>query len=62
MTSNIPAGDRSPHSLTTTPAFRPSGLAARVQLRAASPDAVLAVVPHMLGFYPDRSLVVLGLG
>jgi hypothetical protein len=31
-------------------------------LRAATPDAVLAVVPHMLGFYPSRSLVVLGLG
>jgi hypothetical protein len=33
-----------------------------VQLQAASPDAVLAIVPHMLGFYPSRSLVVLGLG
>ena len=33
-----------------------------MQLRAATPDAVLAVVPHMLGFYPSHSLVVLGLG
>jgi hypothetical protein len=33
-----------------------------VQLRAGTPEAVLAVVPHMLGFYPSRSLVVLGLG
>jgi hypothetical protein len=62
MTHNKPAGDSSPHSFTTAPASRPSGVAAKVQLRAATPDAVLAVVPHMLGFYPSRSLVVLGLG
>jgi uncharacterized protein DUF4192 len=62
MTNNKPAGDSSPHSLTTAPASRPSGVAAKVQLRAATPEAVLAVVPHMLGFYPSRSLVVLGLG
>ena len=62
MTYNKPAGDSSPHSFTTAPASRPPGVAAKVQLRAATPDAVLAVVPHMLGFYPSRSLVVLGLG
>jgi hypothetical protein len=44
-----------------TPA-RPAGLAGKVQLCAATPEAVLAVVPHMLGFYPSQSLVVLGLG
>jgi Domain of unknown function (DUF4192) len=43
-------------------ATRPAGVASKVQLRAATADAVLAVVPHMLGFYPSRSLVVLGLG
>jgi hypothetical protein len=43
-------------------AGRPGGIASKVQLQAASPDAVLAIVPHMLGFYPSRSLVVLGLG
>lgn len=62
MTHNKPAGDSSPHPVTMAPASRPSGVAAKVQLRAATPDAVLAVVPHMLGFYPSRSLVVLGLG
>jgi len=61
MTHNKPAGDSSPPSFTA-PASRPSGVAAKVQLRAATPDAVLAVIPHMLGFYPSRSLVVLGLG
>src|SRR5262245_56327280 len=62
MTHNKPAGDSSPHSFTPGPGSRPSGVAAKVQLRAATPDAVLAVVPHMLGFYPSHSLVVLGLG
>jgi hypothetical protein len=62
MTHNKSAGDSSPHSSTAAPASRPAGVAAKVQLRAGTPDAVLAVVPHMLGFYPSRSLVVLGLG
>jgi hypothetical protein len=68
MTNNKPAGENSPRSdrtapgAPTAPATRPAGIASKVQLRAASPDAVLAVVPHMLGFYPSKSLVVLGLG
>ncbi len=68
MTDNKPAGDSSPRSYPptsvtpTTPATRPGCIASKVQLCAASPDAVLAVVPHMLGFYPSKSLVVLGLG
>jgi len=61
MTKKNPAGDSSPRSFNTPPA-RPAGLGGKVQLRAATPDAVLAVVPHMLGFYPSHSLVVLGLG
>jgi hypothetical protein len=61
MTNNKPAGDKSPRTFLATPT-RPAGLAGKVQLRAGTPDAVLAVVPHMLGFYPSRSLVVLGLG
>jgi Domain of unknown function (DUF4192) len=40
---------------------RPGGVAGKVQLRAGTPDAVLAIVPHLLGFYPSHSLVVLGL-
>ena len=63
MTNIEPAGDRSPRLLSSDPAAaRPAGLAGQVQLRAATPEAVLAVVPHMLGFYPSHSLVVLGLG
>ena len=63
MTHMKPAGDSSPRLFSSEPATaRPSGLAGKVQLRAASPEAVLAVIPHLLGFYPSRSLVVLGLG
>ena len=63
MTHIKPAGDSSPPLFSSEPAAaRLSGLAGKVQLRAASPEAVLAVVPHLLGFYPSRSLVVLGLG
>ena len=36
---------------------RPSAL-----LRVGSPDAVLAVIPGLLGFHPSRSLVVVGAG
>jgi hypothetical protein len=61
MTNNDRAGDSSPRKYMATPA-RPAGLVGKVQLRAGTPEAVLAVVPHMLGFYPSRSLVVLGLG
>ena len=61
MTNNERAGDSSPRTYMATPA-RPSGLAGKVRLRAGTPEAVLAVIPHMLGFYPSRSLVVLGLG
>jgi len=62
MTNNKPAGASAPRTFTPAPVTRPAGLAGKVQLQAATPDAVLAVVPHLLGFYPSRSLVVLGLG
>ena len=31
------------------------------RLTLETPDAILAAIPHMLGFYPSRSLVVMGL-
>ncbi len=43
----------------------PSARAARdsgiPHLTLKTPDAILAAIPHMLGFYPSQSLVVLGL-
>jgi hypothetical protein len=32
-----------------------------LRVGADSPDALLAMIPHMLGFYPSRSVLVLGL-
>jgi hypothetical protein len=32
-----------------------------IRVTAGSPEAILAIVPNLLGFYPDHSLVVLGL-
>jgi hypothetical protein len=51
MTDTKPAGDQSPHPRNT----------AKIRLSAGSPETVLAIVPHLLGFYPERSLVVIGL-
>src|SRR5712691_8536567 len=39
---------------------RTSGLRCRV--RVGSADGILAVVPHLLGFHPADSLVMLGIG
>jgi Domain of unknown function (DUF4192) len=52
MTDKTPAGDQSPRTARNT---------RKIRLSAGSPEAVLAVVPHLLGFYPERSLVVIGL-
>lgn len=38
---------------------RPDG--GQTVLKASSADAILAMVPHLLGFYPSKSLVVIGL-
>jgi hypothetical protein len=32
------------------------------RVKADTPEGLLAIVPHLLGFYPSRSLVVLGIG
>lgn len=34
----------------------------RCKVKVGSADGVLAVVPHLLGFHPSKSLVVLGIG
>lgn len=51
MTDNTSAGEVSPRK----------GGTRKIRLSAASPEAVLAIVPNLLGFYPERSLVVIGL-
>ena len=46
-----PANPQAPDTLQAEP----------VQVRAGSPESLLAVVPHLLGFVPQASLVVIGL-
>jgi hypothetical protein len=51
MRNHVSAGEETPHALHATPECR---------VRIGSPGSVLAVVPHLLGFMPGKSLVVLG--
>ena len=53
MTQTLTAGD-------DTPQNRPTSQADPVRVQAGSPAALLAVVPHLLGFRPESSLVVIG--
>jgi Domain of unknown function (DUF4192) len=43
----------------TVPADSPTTPSAR--LRASTPSALLAVIPHLLGFQPESSLVIIGI-
>jgi hypothetical protein len=74
MTQTLTAGDDTPHrsqpSHTAQPSAGlqgPAGLQAPdalqadpVRVRAGSPESLLAIVPHLLGFVPQASLVVIG--
>ncbi len=68
MTTTLTAGDDTPHRpkpsrTPQTPASpqTPDTLQADpVQVRAGSPAELLAMVPHLLGFVPQASLVVVG--
>ena len=60
MTYTIPAGDgaKHPQRAGKTGADKQPVLAVRV--RADSPAALLAIIPHLLGFAPESSLVIIG--
>jgi hypothetical protein len=64
MTQTLSAGDRTPHKRqsrkATAPGLESNGLAPAIRLRAGSPAALLAIVPHLLGFPPESSIVVIG--
>jgi Domain of unknown function (DUF4192) len=51
MTQTLTAGDDLPHDQDQQP---------RLVIRAGSPSALLMLVPHLLGFVPEMSLVVIG--
>jgi uncharacterized protein DUF4192 len=60
MTQTLSAGDRTPHKRKTRKASTPERLAPAIRIRAGSPAAILAIVPHLLGFAPESSIVVIG--
>jgi hypothetical protein len=64
MTHALTAGDDTPpppHTPGSRPAQgQPPVQPPPVQLRADSPEALLTIVPHLLGFLPQASLVVIG--
>src|SRR6266536_445639 len=61
MTTNDPFADRPSKPAAETGADRPSPAGATPPvIRVGSPADVLAAVPYLLGFHPDRSLVVIG--
>src|ERR1700729_4413874 len=67
MTANQPAGDKSPRSppqsaATQAPRAKSArSAAAESRIRVGSVAGFLAMVPHLLGFHPARSMVVVGL-
>jgi len=56
MSQTLTAGDESPQKPRNSQAQQGSS----VPIRADSPEALLAIVPHLLGFMPEASLVVIG--
>ena len=56
MRQAITAGDDTPQTPPDSRAAQPG-----VVVRAGSPAALLAVIPHLLGFMPEASVVVIGL-
>ena len=64
MAQTLTAGDDTPHPPHTSriPQTPETPQAGPVPVRAGSPAALLAIVPHLLGFAPQASLVVIGTG
>ena len=61
MIQTLTAGDDSPHPAPDSRYDRDAPQPPRpVRVRAGSPEALLAIVPHLLGFVPRASLVVIG--
>ena len=58
MTHNKPAGGKPAQTNAQTDAQSPMAAA---KVKVSSVAGFLAVVPHLLGFYPSRSMVVVGL-
>jgi Domain of unknown function (DUF4192) len=62
MIQTLTAGDDSPHPAPDSRYDPDAPQPPRpVRVRAGSPEALLAIVPHLLGFVPQASLVVIGI-
>jgi hypothetical protein len=68
MTQKHHAGDLPPRDRRQRQGHQAAGRGSgaangqRSRIQVGGPDGVLAVVPHLLGFYPSSSIVVLGIG
>ena len=66
MTNSQPHDSHDPHGTdphgTDPHATDPRTTGLRCRVRVGSADGILAVVPHLLGFHPADSLVMLGIG
>jgi Domain of unknown function (DUF4192) len=51
-----PAGDKPPHANA-----QPAATAAAAKIKVGSVAGFLAIIPHLIGFHPSRSMVVVGL-
>src|ERR1700729_3634928 len=60
MTQTLTAGDDTPHP-SHTPQSPDALQPDPVQVQAGSPESLLAIVPPLLGFAPQASLVVIGM-
>jgi hypothetical protein len=56
MTDNTPAGEKPPHANA-----QPAATATATKIKVGSVAGFLAVIPHLVGFHPSRSMVVVGL-
>jgi hypothetical protein len=56
MTQTLTTGDEPPQ----TPQHSQAQQASHVPVRAGSPAALLEIIPHLLGFVPESSLVLIG--
>src|SRR5215470_7621696 len=57
-----PVGKAGRGPTRSRPGGQPTEGGYRCRVRVGSADGILAVAPHLLGFHPANSLVVLGIG
>jgi hypothetical protein len=61
MAQTLTAGDEHPQNRQHSPGPQTAPAAPAGPVRVDSPEALLSVVPHLLGFVPEASFVVIGI-